>query len=60
MHPATLLDVFVAAIAANGVTVAAAYFLWRIKRDENDTRSILGFLGLAAFTGLALLASTSG
>jgi hypothetical protein len=60
MEPATFLDVFIAVISANGLTVWIAYSVWRMRRDESDTRNKITFLALLGFVGLALYASTTG
>ncbi len=57
MDSASFLDVFVAVIAANGVTVWLGYCLWRMSRNENDTRAKLTFLALLGAVGMVLLAS---
>jgi hypothetical protein len=58
MEPASFLDVFIAVIAANGVTVWIGYTLWRMGRNEKDTRAVLTFLALLGVIGAALLASS--
>lgn len=60
MPAETFVNVFVAVLAANGLTVAGVYFFWRIKKDENDHKGRLGLLGVFAIAGLVLYASTSG
>jgi heme/copper-type cytochrome/quinol oxidase subunit 2 len=60
MPAETFVNVFVAVIAANGVTVWIGYCLWRMRRNENDHRANLTFLGLLAFIGLALYVSLPG
>jgi hypothetical protein len=60
MQPATFLDVFVAVIGANGLTLWLAYCVWRMRKDAGDTRNNLTFLGILAFIGLALYASSTG
>ena len=57
MDAASFLDVFVAVIAANGITVWIVHALWRMRRDENDTRAKITFLALLGVLGVALLAS---
>lgn len=60
MQPATFLDVFLAVVSANGLTVWIAYCVWRMKRNEGDTRNKITFLALLGFVGLALYASRFG
>jgi hypothetical protein len=60
MKPATFLDVFIAVISANGLTVRIAYCVWRMKHEESDTRNKITFLALLGFVGLALYASATG
>lgn len=60
MQPATFLDVFIAVVSANGLTVWIAYCVWRMRRDESDTRNKITFLALLGFIGLALYASATG
>lgn len=60
MEPASILDVFIAVIAANGVTAWIIHCLWRMNRNEDDNRAKISFLALLAVVGLALIASTSG
>lgn len=40
----TLVETFVAVIAANFITAWAIYFMWRIKRNESDWPAIGGML----------------
>lgn len=60
MDTASFLDVFVAVMVANGLTVAALYCLWRMTKTDKDHRANLGWLTILAIVGLALWASTSG
>lgn len=57
MDAASFLDVFIAVIAANGVTAWIIYALWRMHRSDKDTRAVLTFLALLGVIGTALLAS---
>lgn len=38
------IEAFAAVICANFLTVWVAYFMWRIKKDEQDYRAMIGFL----------------
>ena len=60
MQPASFLDVFVAVIAANGVTAWIVYCLWRMNRRDDDHRANFTFVALLAVVGLIVYASTSG
>ena len=57
MDAQTFLNMFVAVVAGNGLTVWLVYCLWRMHRSENDHKANLTFLGLLAVLGLAVYAS---
>lgn len=59
MQSDTFLDVFIAVMAANGLTFWLAYCVWRMRHDAGNTRNNLTFLGLLAFIGLVLFASAT-
>lgn len=59
MDADSFLDVFIAVLAANGVTALIIHYFLRMKRDEGDRKAHLGFLAILAFTGLILYASAS-
>lgn len=39
-----MIEAFFGTVCANFLTVCVAYFMWRIKRDEQDYRAMIGFL----------------
>ena len=39
-----LIEAFFGTVCANFLTVCVAYFMWRIKKDEQDYRAMIGFL----------------
>jgi heme/copper-type cytochrome/quinol oxidase subunit 2 len=60
MDAVTFLNVFVAVIAGNGITIWLAYCVWRMRRNEDDHRANATFLGILAVIGVALYASLAG
>jgi len=59
MEPANILEVVVAVLGANILTIGWLYCLWRIKKNENDTPAIIGFLAVCGIALFILYASTT-
>lgn len=60
MEAANMLEVFVAVLGANALTVGWFYCLWRLTKNEKDMKALLGFLAICGIGLFFVYASRSG
>ncbi|TWI32740.1 hypothetical protein IQ24_02615 [Paracoccus sulfuroxidans] len=52
----SILTVIVGVLVANALTAAFAYYMWRIGKNESDSRAYIGILVLLAIVLLTVFA----